>query len=528
MNYQPYTVGSPNVPRQTGAWDANEQFNDYIKANSRMSEMSKTPGSVYSLGSFPTEASVDTSADANRRKRVSTASMCSIRVSEAAPTFDICLIAPILTCAYSLIIGPMLLFVFPGTDITTPRLENKIVGPAVFAIAFVCLAFRNRSRLVCPPHIVWFAAYFALAGASILWSFKPQFSFVRFFTEIMMVVSVMPILVANRKADMIRGVFLLFAVGSILNAAMILDGYSSQTMSMGTPIGYRGYFAGKGELGEFAAFAFLFSLYEILRPGWRRVLGLIIVIISVYLILVSESKGSLGCSILAVLLATLALWIGKKMRVSPAMVLLALPISYAVLDLMVGNLINRISWYVYHNYTLSGRTVIWDVVNIEIAKKPLLGWGYRSIWLVGPDSPIMVDAWNWVRTMPSAHNGYKDTMLDTGYVGLVMVIVVIFTTLRAIGRVTDRDPRRAGLLLSVALYIILQNFLESALMQGGDPLWLMFVIVAAEAARYWQPLLRGLGAARPVVRKPTIAERRLAAARAGGAGWLPRRPDVST
>jgi len=417
---------------------------------------------------------------------MSIASMRSVRVKEAGTIFDICLIAPILTCAYTLIISPMLVFMYPVKDITTPRLENKIFGPTILAIALACLVSR-RSRLTWPPHIVWLAAYFALAGASILWSFKPQFSFVRYFAEIIMIISVMPVLLADRRADVIRGVFYLFAFGLILNVILITGGYSSETVSMGVKIGQRGYFTFKGELGEFAALAFLFSLYEIFHPGWRRILGLIIAVISVYLVLISQSKGSLGCSVLAAILATLVLFVSKKARVSPAIVLLPLPICYAVVSGLVGNLVNRISWYIYGNYTLTGRTEIWDVVNFEIAKKPLLGWGYRSIWLVGPDSPIMVDAWNWVRTMPSAHNGYLDTILDTGYIGLALVIIFIFATLHATGRVADRDRARAWLLLSVALYIILQNFLESALMQGGDALWLMFVVVVAEAGRYWRP-----------------------------------------
>ena len=41
---------------------------------------------------------------------MSTASMRSVRLSEAAPIFDKCLIIPILVCAYCLIIGPLLEF----------------------------------------------------------------------------------------------------------------------------------------------------------------------------------------------------------------------------------------------------------------------------------------------------------------------------------------------------------------------------------------------------------------------------------
>jgi O-antigen ligase len=89
--------------------------------------------------------------------------------------------------------------------------------------------------------------------------------------------------------------------------------------------------------------------------------------------------------------------------------------------------------------------------------------------------------------MPNAHNGYYDTMLEMGYAGLAFLLAFIITSLHAIGRVADRDPGRARLLLSLALFIILYNFFESLWMRGFEFLWVVFVIVAAEIGRYWRP-----------------------------------------
>ncbi len=456
---------------------------------------------------------------------MSTASMRTARLGQSASIFDICMVVPILAIAYCLIIEPMLMFVFPTENILAPRVENQIFWPPLTAIALGCLALRNRSRLAFPPHLIWLAAYLALACASILWAFKPEVSFTRFITQIMLLISIiLPAMLAVRTADMIRGVFLCFLSGSILNAVLILGGYSIELMADGSKIGYPGYFTFKGILGEFAAFAILLSLYEIFHPGWRRVLGLVVVVTSIYLIFVSQSKGALGCLIIAAILAKLVLFVGRKMRVSPAIVLLPLPVGYAVLSKIVGNLVNRISWHLYGNYTLSGRTDIWDFVNFEIAKKPLLGWGYRSFWLVGPDSPNIVEGGGFIRKMPCGHNGYLDTILCTGHIGLILFLIFIFTTLQAIGRVADRDPGRGWLLLSIALFVILVNFLESGWVDGANPLWLMFVIVATDAGRYWQPVHRGFGVA-PVLRMPIAAGRTLALAKAGETKRLLRRRD---
>ena len=147
----------------------------------------------------------------------------------------------------------------------------------------------------------------------------------------------------------------------------------------------------------------------------------------------------------------------------------------------------RLSYILYGDSTLTGRTIIWDFASWEIDRSPLLGWGYQSFWLVGPDAPSIVDAPGWVKTMPNAHNGYYDTMLELGYVGLILLVTFITATLHAIGRLADLDLRRAWLLLSLALYIILYNFLESLWMRGFEILWVVFAILAAEIGRYSQP-----------------------------------------
>jgi hypothetical protein len=78
--------------------------------------------------------------------------------------------------------------------------------------------------------------------------------------------------------------------------------------------------------------------------------------------------------------------------------------------------------------TRSHRACIWDFANYEIARRPLLGWGYQSFWLVGPDAASVVEAPGWVKTMPNAHNGYYDTMREMGYVGYFLLVTFIIAT----------------------------------------------------------------------------------------------------
>jgi O-antigen ligase len=228
-----------------------------------------------------------------------------------------------------------------------------------------------------------------------------------------------------------------------------------------------------------------------LYPGLRRASAIIVIIVAIWLTFVSQSKGSLGFSIISPVLAGLTLITARRMRISIAVVLLSILVSYLIFSTVTGFSMNRLSWYIYGNYTFSGRTVIWDFANYEFGRRPLLGWGYQSFWLVGPDAPAIADAPAWVKAMPSAHSGYWDVKLDLGYVGFALFLGFIFTTLHVIGRVADRDRTRAWIMLSLALYVILTNFLETTWMQGMATTWVMFLIVVAEAARYWHPFPSG-------------------------------------
>ena len=174
---------------------------------------------------------------------------------------------------------------------------------------------------------------------------------------------VLPAMLAVRTADMMRGLFLCFAFASILNVFFVLGNPPSIVMGYN---GYPGYFLGKNYLGEFSAIAFLLSLHEMLYPGLRRALGIIVVVIATSLLFLSNSKTAFGLALFAPFLAGLTLITGKTMRISPAIVLLSIPFCYVVLSSISGFNIYRVSYILYGDSNLTGRTVIWDFANYEI------------------------------------------------------------------------------------------------------------------------------------------------------------------
>ena len=265
----------------------------------------------------------------------------SNRPKSPTPMIDKCAIVPILACIYALIVSPLSIFAisFPIQTLQSAmesRPENRIFWPAMAAISVV-LAVRNRSRLTLPPHIICLLAYLAFAGASVLWAFSPEHSFIRFVQQVMIVTSiVLPAILAARTVDMMRGLFLCFAFASILNLFFILLEGSPVVVTYGSMgmvnIGYAGYFPGKNYLGECASLTILLSLHEMLYPGLRRALGAIVVVIGAVLLFLSDSKTALALALIAPFLAGLTLIIRNQMRISPAIILLSIPFCYTALS----------------------------------------------------------------------------------------------------------------------------------------------------------------------------------------------------
>jgi O-antigen ligase len=289
-----------------------------------------------------------------------------------------------------------------------------------------------------------------------------------------------------------------FALAAVVNVLLIPGGYATMAQYGSTmvDIGYQGYFSGKNLLGEFAATALLLSIHELLYPGYRRALGSVIAAMAIALLILSSSKTALALVILAPLLAGFALVLARTIRVSTAAIIVSIVLGYMIVSSLTGFTTERLAFILTGDSSFTGRTTIWNFSQTEIAQRPWVGWGYQSFWLAGSDAPSLLEAPGWVKMVQNGHNGYYDTILELGYFGLAFLLTFLISTVHVIGRVAEHDNKKAWLLLSVALFIMIYNFLETLWLRAFDMSWVVFVIVAVDAARYFHASQRNLPAPR--------------------------------
>jgi O-antigen ligase len=146
--------------------------------------------------------------------------------------------------------------------------------------------------------------------------------------------------------------------------------------------------------------------------------------------------------------------------------------------------IERLGYRLYNDATLTGRTAIWAFIDYQISRKSWFGWGFHSYYFV-PNSP-QNEATGYVREMPSSHSGYRELKLETGHIGYWIFLVFVFSSLHLLERVRRIDPARAWLFLSVELFAVLSNLLDSSWLTLSH-FWVLYLIVVAESIRYTLP-----------------------------------------
>ena len=183
---------------------------------------------------------------------------------------------------------------------------------------------------------------------------------------------------------------------------------------------------------------------------------------------------------IAMVFSWLTLLVCKRTRLTPALIVAAVVVASS----FVSNPIERISYRLYGDSTLTGRTAIWAWTNYQISQNPWLGWGFHSYYFV-PNSPQKA-APGFIRDMPSSHSGYLELKLETGRIGYWIFLVFIYSSLHLLERVRRKAPARAWCYLSIELFAILINLTDSSWLVL-DPVWMLYLIVVAEAVRFVLP-----------------------------------------
>lgn len=231
-----------------------------------------------------------------------------------------------------------------------------------------------------------------------------------------------------------------------------------------------GAFSSKNQLGFYASLGVIFAACSVLVLRQRDILWLGIAgvagLLSAYCLFASQSATSVITTAAVVALVIGFLPMGMLSPANRKMIFLALvgmggllvvaSLQFGLLDAILG-IFGKDS-------TLTGRTYLWQQ-GIEAAKaSPILGVGYQGFWVMGffDAERLWNDFFITTRSGFHFHNTYIEATVENGFVGLALLVIVLYGTL--IGHLRsmlmkNEDPQGLILFALCALFVV-RSFVE--------------------------------------------------------------------
>ena len=329
----------------------------------------------------------------------------------------------------------------------------------------------------------WVVAFLLYCFIAILWSDYPFVSFKRWIKVLGHPIMALVLLTEPdpdealvrlmKRSAYVLVPFSIMAIKWFPDIGRRFDQWTGLAMNVGLSFN-------KNMLGCVCLVLGLFLLWHFLRT-WRAekskarrdVLGLVGVLLCMiaYLLRKSHDATATLCLLLAitVILVTGRRWVDKRLIGTYALAALA---GLMVAEFAFG-VLERVAEVVGHQSTLMGRMELWRQC-LAVDTNPIFGIGFESFW-AGDRLHLLEEGRPWQPT--EAHNGYLETYLNLGFVGLFMLFSLIIATFRKIRVDLFRTPDWGRFELGFLAAIVFYNLTE-ATFKGLSLTWFIFFIVA--------------------------------------------------
>ncbi len=363
---------------------------------------------------------------------------------------------------------------------------NQAFWFLLLAITVFVAVMRRTDPLQAGRALVPLFAYLAWSAITLPWAADRHIALRRLLLQICIVGSIwLPIAMIRNAAHVRRIVLYVMFIIVLANVAVAI-------IFKPTELGYAGLFGQKNGLGAAAALAFITFLFSFTRRrSADNVISSIGLVLSLALLIASRSKTSIILSAAVPLVVCAVTVLTRNLRIRPAAVVLAavgISCCAVVIALSFGLHSDTILHALFGGDTFTGRTDIWSFAWSEFLTRPFIGFGFNGFWGVGTNSAATYANNAFIVDILQAHEGYLDVLLETGLVGLAILIAFVLITLRNCSRVIRQ--RGGPFFLAMTLFFVLHNFFESSVFRRFEPVWVAFLIAAVAVGVEQQPKQR--------------------------------------
>jgi len=375
-------------------------------------------------------------------------------------------------------------------DISDPyHLEGSAFDRNVYIfliVAGLMILFTRRlnwSRIFASNR--WLFMFFVFCGISVIWADLPFVSMKRWIKDVGHLVMVLIILTEKDPVQALRSVFMRYTYFALPMSILFIKYYPDigRYYNRWTwEVSYAGVTLEKNTLGPVAVICGMFIVWEMIYA--RKVAGgkydaldllgrIVLLIMAIWLLGIAHSATAIICFVLGIgILVYMQLPSARRkmqhlgrLSIVLAFLLIIFYSSSGITEAIV-QLVGR-------NMTLTGRTDIWE----EVLREPInrfIGTGYQSFWF-GVRAERM---WEKYYFRPNqAHNGYLETYLNGGLVGLSLLMAMIVTASGKLKRDVLAGKNDGILLFALFVVVLFSNWTE-ATFNKMSLLWIILIITA--------------------------------------------------
>jgi O-antigen ligase len=346
---------------------------------------------------------------------------------------------------------------------------DRNVFLSLIVVGVLVLAHRKVNWSVILTRNVWLFLFLLFAASSALWSDDPLVSSRRWVKGFGNVVMALVILTEERPYQAL-GVLLRRLAFLLIPLSVLFARYFPElgrTYHRDVPF-ITGVTFHKNALGQLCLLLGVYFIWEMLfrrrlvSPRERVHLSITLIILPMllWLLYLSNSATSMAAfagAMIVLLAARVPAFIREPRKLVQAAVVVAVVIGY--LELFVG-LEEWMLRALGRDSTLTERKPVWELL-LRMAENPWIGTGYE-MFMSGARLAQIWEQLNMSGGAGQAHNGYIDTYLNLGIIGVFLLLAAILTGVVDAQRRLEREYAHSVLRVALILVAISYNYTEAA------------------------------------------------------------------
>jgi exopolysaccharide production protein ExoQ len=365
-----------------------------------------------------------------------------------------------------------------------PNAQGKAEGggaggiQAAYAVLYLVFAalltVRFRESLALVVEEKWIFLLWLWTAISVVWSPVPGTTLRRTIALFGTTLAGLYMAMRLQPKQQVRLVAYCMGVSAILSLAVCLLAPHISAEPTGE---WTGIFFQKNGLGRAMGLGLLCYTFLALEERRGRLVFIFMAIVCFGMLVMSRSMGTLlVCAITLSILPFrrfLILPTRKLILYGAAFSAVAIPVAYLALTNADAILVA-----LGRDPSLTGRLPLWREVLLEISTRPWFGFGYSAFWYTAEGARIQTKLF-W--QMVHSHNGFLETTLGLGLVGLALLLIVLAKAiLRGVRVARDGETLFDFWPLFFLIFAVLGNLAEVWFLAANSYLWMLLV-----ANSYW-------------------------------------------